>query len=108
VTGLNVGATNVRRYFPKSITEIELELDHLRIQCELTPEFWRGQPEIHDPRLCLWLESKQRNEQTNRHASLAMIRLDKNTFRFGHIEKKGQKEAFEAEEQSGENAHDDI
>ena len=59
VTGLYVGADNVRRYFPKRISEIELQLDHLRIECGLTPDFWQDQPEIHDPRLCVWLESKQ-------------------------------------------------
>ena len=58
VTGLYVGARNVRRYFPKRVSAIELQLDHLRIECGLRPDFWNGQPEIHDPRLCLWLESK--------------------------------------------------
>ena len=58
VTGLRVGSRNVRRYFPKSIRVIELQLDHLEIQCGLSPEFWRGEPEIHDPRLCVWLNSK--------------------------------------------------
>ncbi len=33
VTGLNVGANNVQRYFPKDILTIELQLGHLRIQC---------------------------------------------------------------------------
>ena len=108
VTGLNVGATNVHRYFPRNLTEIELELDHLRIQCGLTPEFWQDQPEIHDPRLCLWLESKQRSEQADHHAPLAMIRSGKSTFIVGHIEKVGQKEAFEAEEHSRENPHDGV
>jgi hypothetical protein len=65
VTGLYVGAENVRRYFPKDVSAIELQLDHLRIECGLGPHFWNGQPEIHDPRLCLWLESKhsQRKER---------------------------------------------
>ncbi len=43
VTGVHVGTTNVRRYFPKSIEVIELQLDHLRIQCGLAPDFWRDQ-----------------------------------------------------------------
>ncbi len=59
ITGLYVGVNNVRRYFPKNVETIDLELDHLRIQCGLKPHFWKGQPEIHDPRLCDWLESKQ-------------------------------------------------
>ena len=37
---------------------IELELDHLRIQCWLDPAFWLDQPEISDPRLGAWLQSK--------------------------------------------------
>ena len=56
--GLQVGATDVRRYFPKGTAVIELQLDHLRIQCGLGPDFWQGQPEICDPRLAAWLESK--------------------------------------------------
>jgi hypothetical protein len=51
-TGLYVGADNVRRYFSKRISVVELQLDHLRIQCSLSPDFWQDQPEIHDPRLC--------------------------------------------------------
>ena len=74
VTGLKVGAKNVRRHFPKGVTEIELQLDHLCIQCGLAPEFWQDQPEIRDPRLCIWLESKQRTQQTNETVPLAMIR----------------------------------
>jgi hypothetical protein len=40
VTGLHVGISNVRRYFPRKVAVIELQLDHLRIQCGLTPGFW--------------------------------------------------------------------
>ena len=54
ITGLHVGANNVRRYFPKDISVIELQLDHLQIQCGLPPDFWHGQPEIYDPRLGAW------------------------------------------------------
>jgi len=45
----NVGASNVRRYFPRNISSIELQLDHLQIQCGLKPNFWRGEPEIVRP-----------------------------------------------------------
>jgi hypothetical protein len=83
VTGLYVGASNVRRYFPKRMTEIELQLDHLRIECGLGPAFWSDQPEIHDPRLCLWLESKQRNEAGRPPAPLAMIPSGINSFILG-------------------------
>ena len=39
ITGLHVGINNVRRYFPKGISCIELQLDHLNIRCGLTPGF---------------------------------------------------------------------
>lgn len=39
VTGINVGESNVRRYFREQVSEIELQIDHLRIQCGLTPGF---------------------------------------------------------------------
>ena len=82
LTGLHVGATNVRRYFPKDMSVIELQLDHLRIQCGLEPNFWQDQPEIHDPRLCVWLESKNLTGRTDRApVSLAMIPSGKNSFR---------------------------
>jgi hypothetical protein len=41
-TGVEVGAENVRRYFPKEIDAIELRLDHLLIQCGLAADFCRG------------------------------------------------------------------
>ena len=44
LTGLHVGDANVRRYFPKDVSFIELELDHLQIQCDLGPGFWQGEP----------------------------------------------------------------
>jgi hypothetical protein len=37
VTGLNVGADNIRLYFPKNILTIELELGYLQIRCGLEP-----------------------------------------------------------------------
>jgi hypothetical protein len=74
VSGLYVGVNNVRRYFSRRIQVIELQLDHLQIQCGLTPRFWEGQPEIHDPRLSLWLESKQLHDRPCRTpVPLAMI-----------------------------------
>ena len=42
-TGVEMGASNVRRYFPRDAEVIELHLDHLLIQCGLTPDFWQGQ-----------------------------------------------------------------
>jgi len=82
VTGLHVGVTNVRRYFPKHIAVIELQLDHLQIQRGLDPDFWQGQPEIHDPRLCAWLESKNLHVKPDRTpVPLAMIPAGNNAFR---------------------------
>lgn len=81
VTGLRVGARNARRYFPKDISVIELQLDHLQIQCGLNPEFWRGQPEIHDPRLCEWLDFKIFHRVTARTSvQFAMTPAGKNSF----------------------------
>jgi hypothetical protein len=80
-TGLQVGAKNVQRYFPKHIPVIELQLDHLRIQCGLTPDFWQGHAEIHDPRLCAWLESKNYHERPDRPpVLLAMEPAGENSF----------------------------
>jgi hypothetical protein len=82
VTGLHVGSRNVRRYFPKSIRVIELQLDHLEIQCGLSPEFWRGEPEIHDPRLCVWLNSKVTHRVgAHKDLRLAMTPAGNNAFR---------------------------
>lgn len=80
VTGLHVGSDNVRRYFPKGTERIELHLGHLCIQCGLKPDFWQGQPEIYDPRLCAWLESKNLHSPANRRIPLAMIPAGENSF----------------------------
>jgi len=90
LTGLHVGATNVRRYFPKDMSVIELQLDHLSIQCGLEPGFWQDQPEIHDPRLCVWLESKNLKGPKDRApVSLAMIPSGKNSFRLRPVATHG-------------------
>ncbi len=82
VTGLNVGSNNVQRYFQRGVTSVELELDHLQIQCDLSPNFWQDQPEIFDPRLCAWLESKHLNANTPRGpVPVALIPSGKNSFR---------------------------
>jgi hypothetical protein len=82
LTGLHVGAHNVQRYFPRNTAVIELQLDHLQIQCGLEPDFWQDQPEIHDPRLGAWLESKRLPEGPGREPiPLAMIPAGKNAFR---------------------------
>ncbi|UWZ83788.1 hypothetical protein [Occallatibacter riparius] len=82
LSGIHVGSDNVRRYFPKTVSTIELQLDHLRIQCGLAPDFWQGQPEIYDPRLCAWLETKHMHASRNRTpVPLAMIPAGENAFR---------------------------
>lgn len=84
VTGILVGESNVKQYFPRNIKEIELQLDHLRIECGLGPHFWNGKPEISDPRLCLWLESKDRNGSCRRvPIRMAMIPSGRNSFIVG-------------------------
>jgi len=81
VSGIHVGTDNVRRYFPKNVSTIELQLDHLTIQCGLAPDFWQGQPEIFDPRLCAWLETKHMHGNSSRGAvPLAMVPAGKNAF----------------------------
>jgi hypothetical protein len=82
VTGLHIGIANVRRYFPKNISVIELELDHLQIHCSLEPEFWHGRPEIHDPRLCAWLMAKNLHGRPDRSPiPMALIPSGANSFR---------------------------
>jgi hypothetical protein len=82
VTGLLVSSQNVERYFPQNTPFIELQLDHLKIACVLAPEFWQGHPEIHDPRLCAWLETKYPAGNTRGcSVPLALIPLGQNCFR---------------------------
>ncbi|MGA7342783.1 MAG: hypothetical protein WBE72_24070 [Terracidiphilus sp.] len=86
-TGVEVGASNVRRYFPRQIQTVDLEIDHLQIQCGLKPGFWSGHPEISDPRLCAWLEAKNfHGKPGERPIPLAMIPSGKNRFRLQTVE----------------------
>lgn len=90
ITGLHVGVNNVRRYFPRDISVIELQLDHLRIQCGLPPDFWQGQPDIFDPRLCAWLEARHLHGKCDRSpVPLAMIPAGNNSFRLQPVERNG-------------------
>ena len=84
VTGLYVGASNIRRFFPKRVLTIELQLDHLRIECALKPDFWNGHPEIDDPRLCLWLESKHfKRKECRSPMPFAMMPAGEHSFILG-------------------------
>ena len=80
-TGLHVGEANARRYFSKGAPSIELRLDDLHIQCTLSPDFWQGRPEIHDPRLSIWLEFKAARRTAARDSiQLAMVPSGSDTF----------------------------
>jgi hypothetical protein len=96
VTGICVGESNVQRFFPRHIQAIELQLDHLRIECALGPHFWKDKPEISDPRLGLWLESKDRNGNGRRGPiSLALIPSGRNSFIVGPAQlEDAQKQAI--------------
>jgi hypothetical protein len=86
-TGVEVGTRNVRRYFPKQIQVIEIELDHLQIQCGLQPGFWNGHSEISDPRLCAWLEAKNFNGKPGEQPiPLVLVPSGKNCFRLTTME----------------------
>jgi len=71
VIGLQVDETDVQRYFPERISVIELQLDHLQIQCGLRPDFWQGHAEIRDPRLTAWFTQKN----FNRHMGMMPLPL---------------------------------
>ncbi len=89
--GVEIGADNVRRYFPKDIHVIELHLDHLLIQLGLEPEFWLGHAQICDRRLCAWLESKNFNGRPGAEPiPLALIPTGKNCYRLKAIGLKQQ------------------
>lgn len=105
VTGLLVGASNVRRYFSKRITQIELQLDHLRIECGLAPAFWHDQPEIHDPRLCLWLESKQRDGRIQVPVSMSLTPSGSNSFILGPASMEDAKHPHAHSGEPHENGH---
>ena len=81
VLGVHVGAANVRRYFPRTMGAVELLLGDLSIQCNLPPDFWKGQPEIRDPRLGAWLNQKVSRERLSRKpVPLAMEHAGGNAF----------------------------
>lgn len=97
VTGLHVGATNARRYFPRNISAIELELDHLRIECGLPSDFWSGEAELHDRRLCAWLQAKQFGSKSSRSPlPLDMVPSGRNSFRLGLCRPTGQRSTVHA------------
>ncbi len=79
--GLRVGSSNARRYFPRTMSAVELRLDDLQIQCRLPASFWNGQPEIFDPRLCEWLKFKVLRERRDSHPiALHMVQSGTDSF----------------------------
>ncbi len=89
LTGLHVGNGNVQQLFPPDVPVVELELDHLRIVCTLHPQFWDGDPEIHDDRLVSWLESKRMTGKLgSTPAPLEMIPSGDHAFRLKPIQPK--------------------
>jgi hypothetical protein len=96
ITSLRVGADNAKRYFPRGETTVDLLLDHLEIACGLEPEFWEGEAEIYDPRLCAWLELKNPSRRLGqKEIPLAMIPAGKNAFRLQLIGQRRSKPAGE-------------
>lgn len=82
VTGIYIGARNVRRNFRKQASGIEFELGHLRIGCELGPGFWRDQPRICDSRLCEWLEFKlYRERRYKTPLPIVLVQSGKNAYK---------------------------
>jgi hypothetical protein len=82
VRGLHIGARNVRRHFVKSISTVDLDLENLQIQCDLGQDFWSGQPEIVDPRLCSWLAAKSTGQKARGDSGvMLMLPSGKNSFR---------------------------
>jgi hypothetical protein len=79
ITALEIGIGNALRYFSRDNRVIELQIDHLRIQCELPVDFWAATPEICDRRLCAWLQVK-RHSSRNACFSLDMRPSGDNLF----------------------------
>lgn len=89
VASLYVGPNNVRRYFSKRVQLVELQLDGLRIVCGLTPHFWLDRPEIQDPRLCVWLETKHPQARPSQaEIPFALIPAGDNLFKLAAIAEK--------------------
>ena len=82
VTSLRVGAYNVKKYFTKAVSTVDLDLESVQIRCDLSREFWRDQPEIADPRLCAWLTAKSSSWKSDgRELVLRMLPAGTNSFR---------------------------
>lgn len=58
ITGIRIGMSDARRFFPGGLNSVDLELDHLRIRCGIRSNSRLHHAEISDPRLSAWLEEK--------------------------------------------------
>jgi hypothetical protein len=58
ITGIRMGMSDARRFFPQGLRSVDLELDHLRIQCDVRATESLDRAEISDPRLTAWLNEK--------------------------------------------------
>ena len=88
ITGLNIGSGNVRRYFPKSQSSVDLQLGHLLIRCKLRADFWGEEPSISDPRLSLWLEAKSTDEKAQQaRTEMSLVPAEDKSFRLEFKEK---------------------
>ena len=82
VNGLYIGPRNARRHFSRDLRHVELQLGHLHIYCDLSPDFWKDRPEICDARLSDWLYSRIfHGKRGHAPAPVALIPLGNNLFR---------------------------
>ena len=58
ITGIRIGMYEARRFFPRGLNSVDLELDDLRIRCSIHANSRLNRAEISDPRLTAWLEEK--------------------------------------------------
>jgi hypothetical protein len=58
IVGIRIGMAEARRFFGRGLHSIDLELDHLRINCDVRANSRLHRAEISDPRLTAWLEEK--------------------------------------------------
>jgi len=90
VTSLRIGARNVKRYFTRSVSTVDFDLENVQIQCELGQDFWRDQPEIFDPRLCAWLTAKNSKWKAGGdRVVLVMVPAGTNSFRIIPTQPRG-------------------
>jgi hypothetical protein len=83
--GIRVGVSNRDRFFDRSWTEIEVEIDSKTHRFNLTPGFWRDCPEFRDrgtPILREWLRTHRTLDWEKGHPpSVSLIPAGANRFR---------------------------